>query len=307
MDYHSNVALDRSNQWRKGQSEFTTPVISSAALIIFAVLFFPISYILWVVRLVKHRDRSYMRVRDVRLGGHILLISGLILIFAYMGTTMDPESNTSYGVMGIIAIIASVGMRLLSKKMQHKLDASYQIIDEQVSRQGMRQVAQLAQATGRPVHQVKEDVKYLTSLGLFSGFVLDTSTWTLTEFSRQRSTGPSVQSSPAAASTAAANGGNRYTTSYTTTTYSGPLEFSQEELEEIGERTKELVDSIFNSGNQAGAKHGSSSSGSQAKAKAASEPPKPAVKYCPGCGAAIKIAPGETKSCDFCGNVVSYQ
>ncbi|WP_195575894.1 hypothetical protein [Paenibacillus sp. 1001270B_150601_E10] len=300
MNHQTNIALEQANRWRKGTNEFTTPAIPGAALIILVIFFFPLAILLWIIRFSKHRDKSFMRVRDIRMAGHMLLVGGLFLILILARSDVDASYVVPLTVLSLFLLLGAGWMYLWSKMMQKKLDANYYVIEEQVNRHGVRKVTDLVQVTGRPVHRMSEDVKYLASIGLFPGLVLNTSTWTLTEFTRQHSRGSSP-SRPYAS----ANGVKTYTTTSTKTTYAGPMEFTNEELEEIGERTRELVDSIFN-------KMESQSSGkrpaaaSEPKGKSASSPPKPTVKYCPGCGAAIQIAPQETKTCGFCGNVVTY-
>ncbi|MFC5406658.1 hypothetical protein [Cohnella soli] len=145
------------------------PKIPSAIIIITVIFFFPIGFLLLILRFLLHSNVNHHRAKDYRLVGHSLLVLTLLLILLLVVTNYDKTSmsslSTSVIVTAIIFGIPITAFYILGGSRASKMRTLYGRYRHLVTEQRIDSIARIAELTGESERNVRQDLSYLIAIG----------------------------------------------------------------------------------------------------------------------------------------------
>ncbi|WP_159886131.1 hypothetical protein [Paenibacillus puerhi] len=240
------------------------PVIKNGVISLFLLLFFPISFLMVLIRIVSHRNLSYHKHLDAKYFGKVLLVLFLIMGFAYT-VQLAGDNKPLFSVFFVcilILLVPGIALRVRAATLLKRLNEMYARYRNLIFVEGVTAIDSLAQITSQRPSVVTNDLLRMIQLGVLKDCFVDPHSRSLV-FENTVWSAPQMTGSTAEFSTRV-----EYNFGFAT---DGPVNVT------IGDPV----------------------SGSYAEKSA---PPAPKTVECHGCGAKTVLQPGEAASCGYCGS-----
>ncbi|GGD90140.1 hypothetical protein [Paenibacillus nasutitermitis] len=228
--------------------------IHGAVISIASFVFFPVAFILLLLRLILHSNMSYMRPRDYKVAA-LTFVGTLVFINVILLNTSGTGQGTAAAVMLVLFAFPIAILLVLARGSRRKLERQLERYRQLVIDQGVSGVGYIAQSAGVSERKALNDLNFMVRAGLLPFTYIDQDNRQVIVQRVQEPWGnPPVPPAPQ-------NG-------------------------------------------QWGGQPMPPMPGGEQGAPANPAPRSPVSVNCTGCGAESTILPGETRHCEFCGNVL---
>lgn len=152
------------------------PSISGALLVLIFFLFFPVGIVMFIVRLVKHRNLSYHKIMDWKLAGTWAIVLYVVFSGIY-ALALEPEDRSSLpGLLifvGVLFLLPGLLLHLSARRKGRRLAERYNQYRDMIFDQGIVSPAHMGELLRLRVAVVQNDLRRMIALGLARGVYLD--------------------------------------------------------------------------------------------------------------------------------------
>ncbi|WP_027086527.1 hypothetical protein [Cohnella panacarvi] len=162
-----------------------TPKISTSLIIGATIVFFPVAFVLILIRFAAHAKVNHFRAKDYRVTGHVFLTLFLmaVLINVLVGATAsDFTVSTAVTVIVVFAItlgIPAAIFYIVAYKRNKKMEELYSEYYSLIMFDNIRTLEGLSQRTGISLNEVKQDISYMIASQELPDALLDSATGTI--------------------------------------------------------------------------------------------------------------------------------
>ncbi|MBO9606034.1 MAG: hypothetical protein J7639_08800 [Paenibacillaceae bacterium] len=140
------------------------------------LLFFPAGIVMFIVRLINHRNLSYQRIADWKLAGTWAIV--LFLVFAAIFlAALPPEDRSSLPpaliLTGILFLLPGLLLHLVARRKGRQLAERYNKYRDLIFNQGIAFPVTMAELLRLRVAVVQNDLRRMIALGFARGVYLD--------------------------------------------------------------------------------------------------------------------------------------
>ncbi|GGD90116.1 hypothetical protein [Paenibacillus nasutitermitis] len=148
--------------------------IHGAFILVLAFFFFPVAYLLVLVRFMRHRHKSYMRARDYKVAGFAILLS-TPMVTALIATAPDsePDANGGGPLPFFFLMFVAILLLILSRASRLKIERIFEKYKQLIIVQRVTGIDQIAQAVGVHTEKVLNDLQYMVRAGLLPFAYID--------------------------------------------------------------------------------------------------------------------------------------